>query len=209
MVNKELLKKYFPEFSNEIISKLLQLDSLYTEWNQFINVISRKDMEFFFCHHVLHSLSILKILNFDSRKKVLDVGTGGGFPGIPLAIACPDIHFTLVDSIGKKIKVVQGVAESLQLGNVIATNARSEQLVEKYDDITCRAVTRLAAFYGMVKHLTIKNKTRIIALKGGDLVAEIAEFRMLYPNLKVEEYLLSSFFSEEFFETKKLIVVYC
>ena len=200
----ELLLKYFPELTPTQLAQYTQVVSLYKEWNARINVISRKDMEHFVLHHLLHSLGIAKIHPFSAGLKVLDVGTGGGFPGIPLAILYPEVSFHLVDSIGKKIKVVQEVATALSLTNVTFQQARVETLEGQYDYIVSRAVTQMADFYKLTKHLLkpVANKgdkREILYLKGGDLTEELAAF----PSATV--YNLSEVFEEDFFETKKVV----
>ena len=200
----ELLLKYFPTLTPTQIAQYTQAVSLYEEWNARINVISRKDMEHFVLHHLLHSLGIAKIHPFSVGLKVLDVGTGGGFPGIPLAILYPEVSFHLVDSIGKKIKVVQEVATALDLTNITYQQARVETLEGQYDYIVSRAVTQMADFYKLTKHLikpvTHKGDKRgILYLKGGDLTEELAAF----PSATV--YNLSEVFEEDFFETKKVV----
>lgn len=200
----ELLLKYFPELTPTQLAQYTQAVSLYKEWNTRINVISRKDMEHFVLHHLLHSLGIAKIHPFSAGLKVLDVGTGGGFPGIPLAILYPEVSFHLVDSIGKKIKVVQEVATALSLTNVTFQQARVETLEGQYDYIVSRAVTQMADFYKLTKHLlkpvTHKGDKRgILYLKGGDLTEELAAF----PSATI--YNLSEVFEEDFFETKKVV----
>ena len=202
----ELLLKYFPTLTPTQVAQYTQAVSLYEEWNARINVISRKDMEHFVLHHLLHSLGIAKIHPFSVGLKVLDVGTGGGFPGIPLAILYPEVSFHLVDSIGKKIKVVQEVAAALGLTNVTSQQARVETLEGQYDYIVSRAVTQMADFYKLTKHLlkpvTHKGDKRgILYLKGGDLTEELAAF----PSATV--YNLSDVFEEDFFETKKVVVL--
>ena len=200
----ELLLKYFPTLTPTQVAQYTQAVSLYEEWNARINVISRKDMEHFVLHHLLHSLGIAKIHPFSVGLKVLDVGTGGGFPGIPLAILYPEVSFHLVDSIGKKIKVVEEVASALSLSNVTYQQARVETLAGQYDYIVSRAVTQMADFYKLTKHLlkpvTHKGDKRgILYLKGGDLTEELATF----PSATV--YNLSEVFEENFFETKKVV----
>lgn len=200
----ELLLKYFPELTPTQLAQYTQVVGLYKEWNARINVISRKDMEHFVLHHLLHSLGIAKIHPFSAGLKVLDVGTGGGFPGIPLAILYPKVSFHLVDSIGKKIKVVKEVATALSLTNVTFQQARVETLEGQYDYIVSRAVTQMADFYKLTKHLlkpvTHKGDKRgILYLKGGDLTEELAAF----PSATV--YNLSEVFEEDFFETKKVV----
>lgn len=180
---------------------------LYREWNAKINVISRKDIDNLYLNHVLHSLAIAKAISFKPGASVLDVGTGGGFPGIPLAILFPETRFHLVDSIGKKITVVKNVAQGVALKNVVAEQIRAEQVKGEYDFIVSRAVTRLKEFYGWI-HRKVKNESKhslyngILYLKGGELDEELAELRK--PHQVTD---LSTYFKEEFFETKKLVYV--
>jgi len=197
--------KYFPDLTSKQIELFEQLQPLYAEWNAQINVISRKDFSEFYERHVLHSLAIAKFIRFNPGTKVLDVGTGGGFPGIPLAIMYPKVKFHLVDSIGKKIKVVNGVADSLRLLNVKAEKIRAEELKEEYDFVVSRAVTKLPEFVQWVeKNIARKKKNAIpngiIYLKGGDLSEEINPFKR---NIFVQD--LAEYFNEEFFETKKVL----
>lgn len=201
----DIILKYFPGLTQEQRNQFSQLEALYTDWNSKINVISRKDMDEFYERHVLHSLGIAKLIRFVPGTKILDVGTGGGFPGIPLAILYPEVNFLLVDSIGKKIKVVKSVAEELNLKNVKAEQIRAEQLNEKYDFVVSRAVTKLPEFVPWVQKNIAKKQMNalpngILYLKGGDLTEELKPFRK---TVFVQE--LSSFFTEEFFETKKVV----
>ncbi|MEN8929093.1 MAG: 16S rRNA (guanine(527)-N(7))-methyltransferase RsmG [Flavobacteriales bacterium] len=203
----EKITHYFPELKPIQIEQLQNLKPLYEEWNAQINVISRKDMDNFYERHVLHSLAIAKAMKFKPNTKILDVGTGGGFPGIPLAIMFPKCQFHLIDSIGKKIKVVNGVADSLGLKNVTGSHINAKQITEKYDFVVSRAVTRLDPFIGWIK--TNFNKkgfndlpNGILYLKGGDLTEEMNEIRKKY-----NSYPISSYFAEDFFETKKVIQV--
>lgn len=203
----ERILHYFPDLNPIQVKQLQELKPLYEEWNAQINVISRKDMDNFHERHVLHSLAIAKVLNFKPNTKILDVGTGGGFPGIPLAILFPKCHFHLVDSIGKKIKVVNGVANSLGLKNVKGSHINAKQINDKYDFVVSRAVTRLDPFIDWIK--TNFNKkgfnelpNGILYLKGGDLTEELNEIRKKYTS-----YPISSYFAEDFFETKKVIQV--
>lgn len=203
----ELIKKYFPSISPAQLEQFEQLPVLYAEWNEKINVVSRKDIDNLMLHHVLHSLAIAKFIGFKDGTEVLDVGTGGGFPGIPLAILFPNCQFTLIDSIGKKIKVVNGVAESLGLTNVVAIHGRAEDLDQDFEFIVSRAVTRLTPFYYWVHKKVSPNhfhtmRNGLICLKGGDLEEELAEFGKKH---KLHE--LYEVFEEEFFETKKLVYV--
>nr|WP_221270911.1 16S rRNA (guanine(527)-N(7))-methyltransferase RsmG [Pedobacter sp. AK017] len=189
------------------IAQFDQLYSLYSFWNAQINVISRKDIDELYERHILHSLGIAKFCTFKPGEKVLDVGTGGGFPGIPLAILFPETYFHLVDSIGKKIKVVTEVASALGLENVKASHLRAEQVTDKFDFIVSRAVTRLIDFYPWIKGKFNKDSKNaiqngILYLKGGDLTEEIAE-----SGLKAELYPLSAYFKEEFFETKYVVYI--
>jgi len=201
----ELIKNYFPEISAEQERQFAMLLPLYKEWNEKINVISRKDIDELYERHVLHSLGIAKVITFSQGTNILDVGTGGGFPGIPLAILFPECNFHLVDSIGKKIKVVNEVASTLGLKNVKATHSRVEQINEKFDFIISRAVTQFPEFVTWVKHKVKKeqiNKLQngILYLKGGDLNEELQP----YIN-KVKLYELNHFFQSDFFETKKVV----
>jgi 16S rRNA (guanine527-N7)-methyltransferase len=202
-----LLSSYFPDLSPEQIRQFEALEGLYQTWNAQINVISRKDTDHFYERHVLHSLAIAKIVQFLPGSSVLDIGTGGGFPGIPLAILFPEVQFHLVDSIGKKIKVVQEVAASLGLQNVQASHARAETIKDRYDFIVSRAVTQMPVFLTWVKGKSAKKnlhnfKNGVLYLKGGDLSEELAGLR--YP---VKEFPISEYYKEEFFETKKVVYV--
>jgi 16S rRNA (guanine527-N7)-methyltransferase len=202
-----LLTSYFPDLSPEQIRQFEALEGLYQTWNAQINVISRKDTDYFYERHVLHSLAIAKIVQFLPGSSVLDIGTGGGFPGIPLAILFPEVQFHLVDSIGKKIKVVQEVAADLGLQNVQASHARAETIKDRYDFIVSRAVTQMPVFLTWVKGKSAKKnlhnfKNGVLYLKGGDLSEELAGLR--YP---VKEFPIADFFKEEFFETKKVVYV--
>jgi len=201
----KIIQKYFPGLSEKQLDLFRQLYPLYEEWNAQINVISRKDFGEFYERHVLHSLGIAKFTKFTEGSKILDVGTGGGFPGIPLAIFFPEVKFHLVDSIGKKIKVVKNVAESLELKNVVAEQIRAEQLRDKYDFVVSRAVTRLPEFVPWVqKNISPRQinalPNGILYLKGGDLAGELKPY-----GKKVFVQNLSDYFGEAFFETKKVI----
>ena len=201
----DLILKYFPDLTERQKEQFAALPALYEDWNSKINVISRKDMDNFVEHHVLHSLAIAKVVRFKTMAEIMDVGTGGGFPGIPLAIMFPDANFYLVDSIGKKIKVVQDVATQLQLTNVRAEQTRVEQVKGDFDFIVSRAVTDLGQFVGWVKgkvSKTLYHKLHngILYLKGGDLTAELASLRK-----KAHIYPISDFFEEDWFETKQVI----
>jgi 16S rRNA (guanine527-N7)-methyltransferase len=206
-MTSDQLFTYFPHLTEKQKQQFEQLPALYEFWNNQINVISRKDIDQLFERHVLHSLGIAKIMPFLPGQSVLDVGTGGGFPGIPLAIMFPDTKFYLVDSIGKKIKVVQEVAKALGLKNVRASHLRAEQVDEKFDFIVSRAVTRLGEFYPWIKGKFTRTANNtlpsgILYLKGGDLADEIKE-----SGLKVQQYYLKDYYTEEFFETKQVIYV--
>lgn len=202
----ETIFNYFPHLDEKQKNQMAQLQELYTEWNSKINVISRKDIESLYIHHVLHSLALAKTVDFKPINQVLDVGTGGGFPGIPLAILFPQIQFHLIDSIGKKITVVNEVTNALGLTNVTAEQIRAENIKNKYDMVVCRAVTRLKEFYQWMILAKI-NKTKLACLKGGDLHDEINEFKSFFPNKTIELFNISDNFNHEFFETKKVIVV--
>lgn len=206
-IRSELIQQYFSNLTEKQIKQFDQLFELYSFWNAQINVISRKDIEALYERHILHSLGIAKFISFKPGEKVLDVGTGGGFPGIPLAIMFPDTQFHLVDSIGKKIKVVTEVAAALGLNNVKASHSRAEQIDDKFDFVVSRAVTRLVDFYPWVKgkfNKTSKNAipNGILYLKGGDLQEEIEESR-----LTAELYPLSEYFESPFFETKYVVYI--
>lgn len=203
----DLIKSYFPDLTPSQIKQFEKLAGLYKEWNDKINVISRKDIENIYVNHVLHSLGIAKVISFKEGTEILDVGTGGGFPGIPLAIMFPQAQFHLVDSIGKKITVVTEVSKALGLKNVNAEQARAEQLKGKYDFIVSRAVTRMKEFHGWIQHKVKEESFNnldngILYLKGGDLDEEMNELKRPY-----SVYNLPDYFKEEFFETKKVIYV--
>ena len=202
----ELIEKYFKDLSDRQKEMFDALQSLYEDWNSKINVVSRKDIDQLMLHHVLHSLAIAKFMKFRPGTEVIDVGTGGGFPGIPLAIMYPDARFTLIDSIGKKIKVVEGVATSLGLDNVEWRQARSEEVRgKKYDYVVCRAVTAMPDFVKMTRHLVggeCKNAlpNGIVCLKGGDLREEVKSFGRAVTICDVSDY-----FDEEYFEGKHIV----
>jgi 16S rRNA (guanine527-N7)-methyltransferase len=207
LVTADIIFHYFPDLTEKQKNQFGQLYALYKDWNEKINVISRKDIDNLYINHVLHSLGIARVMAFKPGASVLDVGTGGGFPGIPLAILFPETQFHLVDSIGKKITVVNGVAEGVGLKNVKAEQARAEQIKGEYDFIVSRAVTRLKEFYGWIHRKTKPKSVHdldngILYLKGGDLDEELAELKKLH-----QVYDLSSYFKEEFFETKKVVFV--
>jgi 16S rRNA (guanine527-N7)-methyltransferase len=203
----DIILKYFPDLTPDQREKFSKLKPIYEEWNEKINVISRKDMEHFYEKHVLHSLGIAKVIEFKPGTKILDIGTGGGFPGIPLAILFPETHFHLVDSIGKKITVVKDVARQLKLSNVEAQQTRAEDLVRRYDFIVSRAVTRFANFLPWVKGKFKREdfnefQNGILLLKGGDVDEEMEERDLSYVSYHLDDY-----FKEEFFETKKVVYV--
>lgn len=204
----KLIQQHFPELSKQQIEQFSHLQSIYTHWNEQINVISRKDMEQFYERHVLHSLSIGLYYKFSPGQEVLDLGTGGGFPGIPLAILFPDTTFHLVDSIGKKIKVVKGVIKELGLKNVTADQERVENLPNKYDIIVTRAVAHLTKLIPWVNNKLELNpsnpsKSGIICLKGGDLTDELRAIKWQYTKIDLKDT-----FKSDFFETKNIIHVY-
>ena len=204
----ELIQKYFPHLTEKQLDQFTRLQGLYEEWNLKINVISRKDIGNLYERHVLHSLTIAHYFSFEATDRVLDVGTGGGFPGIPLAILFPETQFHLVDSIAKKIKVVQGVAEALGLENVTASHIRAEKVEGKFDFVVSRAVTNINSLFYWVRKKIKKSgedmeiKNGLICLKGGDLKEEFSEFKRYF-----RKYDLSEVFEEEFFETKKLVYI--
>lgn len=200
----DLIFKYFPTLTAEQKEQFAKLQELYQDWNQKINVVSRKDIDELYLRHVLHSLAIAKVQQFNPGTTVLDVGTGGGFPGIPLAILFPETHFTLVDAIGKKIKVVEEVVEGLGITNVTAKNMRVEDLNKQFDFIVSRAVAAMPTFVHWVKGKVKKNSVHerrngILYLKGGDLTEELMDYKT------VEIIDLPDFYKEEFFDTKKVV----
>ncbi len=200
----ELILKYFPDLTDKQKRQFSNLYDLYVDWNLKINVISRKDIDELYLRHVLHSLGIAKVILFKPKTKILDVGTGGGFPGIPLAILFPKCNFHLVDSINKKLKVVEAVANDLKLKNVKVTHTRAEDIKDSYDFIVSRAVTAMPSFVNWVKNKINKKhnnklKNGILYLKGGDLQEELKSFS------RAKLYDLNDIFEEEFFETKKVV----
>ena len=203
--NIDLILKYFPNLKEEQIEKFKKLFPLYESWNEQINVISRKDLDSFNERHLLHSLGIAKVIDFVPQTKILDIGTGGGFPGIPLAIFFPEVNFTLVDSIGKKIKVVNEVAKALDLDNVVGIHERAEKIKEKYDFVVSRAVTAMPQFLPWVNGKFLKEnknslKNGVLYLKGGDLSEEMKTVKQ-----PIKYYELQRYFEEDFFETKKVV----
>jgi 16S rRNA (guanine527-N7)-methyltransferase len=207
MISVDLIFSHFPNLSDTQKEQFTKLKGLYEFWNKQINVISRKDMDSFYERHVLHSLAIAKIISFKANTSILDIGTGGGFPGIPLAILFPECNFHLVDSIGKKIKVVNEVALSLNLKNVSASHERAENIKEKFDFVVSRAVTAMPDFLPWTKNKFKKQnfnslKNGILYLKGGDLTEEMKPVKE-----KFKIHPIPDFFKEDFFETKKVVYV--
>ncbi len=203
----EIILKYFPDLTPAQKRQFAQLDQLYRFWNEKINVISRKDIEHLFERHVLHSLALAKVISFQPKTNILDVGTGGGFPGIPLAILFPECKFHLVDSIGKKINVVKEITRETGLQNLTAEQERAEKLTSKFDFIVSRAVTTMPLFIKWVQNKINKDsrntfRNGILALKGGNLDPEIKSLRKYS-----EVYPISNFFEEEFFDTKKVVYI--
>ncbi|MCC6838282.1 MAG: 16S rRNA (guanine(527)-N(7))-methyltransferase RsmG [Bacteroidia bacterium] len=200
-----IITRYFPNLTEKQIEQFSALQSLYEHWNAQINVISRKDIESLYEKHVLHSLGIAKVMEFKPKTKIMDVGCGGGFPGIPLAILFPECSFYLVDSIGKKIKVVNEISSAIGLKNLRAEHKRAEEVKEKFEFIISRAVTEFPAFYKWVQNKISKEQFNnlpngILYLKGGDLSEELKDFKK-----RVVLYDLKDHFKEEFFETKKVV----
>jgi len=203
----QIIQKYFPDLSEKQLQQFIDLQEIYEHWNAQINVISRKNMDTLYINHVLHSLAIAKVVQFAKGTTVLDIGTGGGFPGIPLAILFPDTQFLLVDSIGKKIKVVNEVSSAICLSNVRTMHERAERINETFDFVVSRAVTNMTDFKKWVKGKFNKNHYNsidngILYLKGGDLMEELR-------GISHTKYDISEFFSEEFFDTKKVIYIGC
>ena len=204
-MNSELITRYFPDLSDRQKEQFEQLGELYNEWNARINVVSRKDMEHLYTRHILHSLAIAKVCKFEAGAKVVDIGCGGGFPSVPLAIMFPDAEFVGVDSIGKKIRVVEGIVEGAGIKNLRAVNSRAEQLGEKFDYVVSRAVTEMAKFLPWAWGLLRKGeagtlKNGILYLKGGDLAEELAATRR-----KWDLYDIRTMFDDEFFDTKRVV----
>lgn len=197
----ERVFEYFPDLSDQQKDQFEQLQSLYIDWNSKINVISRKDLDNFYIRHVIHSLGIAKVVQFEPGSKIIDVGTGGGFPGIPLAIMFPESNFHLVDSIAKKINVVNAIAKDVGLPNLTAQQSRIEDLNLQHDYVVSRAVARMISFYDWVEK-QLKPDGIIYYLKGGDITQEMQELKKPY-----NVYDLSDYYSEEFFETKKVVSV--
>lgn len=209
MPTAEIILKYFPNLTGHQVSQFEQLSPLYREWNQKINIISRKDIDNLYLHHILHSLAIAKVVQFLPGAEILDLGTGGGLPGIPLAILFPETHFTLIDGTGKKITVVNAISESLQLKNVTARHQRAEEIRQKFDFVICRAVTSLEKLMTWALPL-LKSRQKhalpngLITLKGGDLKAEI---KALPRGSYTELFPLSAFFEETYFLEKYAVYV--
>lgn len=204
-MKSDIILKYFPEISERQREQFEKLGALYEEWNARINVVSRKDMESLYTRHILHSLAIAKVCKFESGAKILDIGCGGGFPSVPLAIMFPEAEFVAVDSIAKKIRVVEGVKEGADIKNLRAVNCRAEQLGEKFDYVVSRAVTEMAKFMPWAWPLLRRGEcgtlpNGILYLKGGDLAEELAATRRRW-NL----YDISTWFEEDFFDTKRVV----
>lgn len=204
IITMELIKNYFPDLTDTQIQQFEHLEALYKDWNLKINVVSRKDIDELYLRHVLHSLGIAKVMSFIPNSKVLDVGTGGGFPGIPLAILFPETQFHLVDSIAKKIKVVNEVVEGLSLTNVKTSHDRVENISDQFDFIVSRAVAAMPTFVHWVKGKIAKQqnhelKNGILYLKGGDLAEELETYKT------ATIYNLSDYYNEAFFDTKKVV----
>ena len=206
MVDHSIIENYFKDFTDKQLEQFAFMYELYETENAKVNVISRKDMDNFYIHHVLHSLALVKFGDFSEAQTVVDIGTGGGFPGIPLAIVYPEIEFFLVDSIGKKIRVVQSIANDLGLTNVTATNARIESIPNKFDMAVARAVAPSIELYRWMSK-NWKKHPRFSLLKGGDLIDELNELIQENSKLEVKVESIASFYSEPFFETKKVVNV--
>ncbi|MGP1515674.1 MAG: 16S rRNA (guanine(527)-N(7))-methyltransferase RsmG [Bacteroidales bacterium] len=203
------IKELFPFVDNRQLEQFAKLPALYTDWNSKINVISRKDIDNIFLHHILHSLSIAKIIRFRSQTQVLDVGTGGGFPGIPLAILMPEVKFYLIDRIAKKIKVVNAIKDALSLTNIFADQIPCEEDTRKYDFIVSRAVTNLSDFLKMTKNKIHQNSNNsltngILCLKGANVIEELTNFKGKYTI-----YNINDFFEDKFFTTKRIVYLPC
>lgn len=208
MVTADIIKKYFPDLTAVQEEQFAALFDLYSDLNAKINVISRKDMDNFYLHHVLHSLALAKFFTFRDGLNVIDIGTGGGFPAIPLAILYPNIQITACDSIAKKITVVNTVASELKLTNIVGVNSRVEQLKPNYDLATARAVAPASElWYWMYKNWKVRDNAEMILLKGGDLTEEFMIFKSKNKNVKLNLYDISEVFEEDFFETKKVVRV--
>ena len=201
----QIIQKYFPELSSKQVQQFIELERLYLYWNAKINVISRKSIDRIYTNHILHSLSIAKVVEFEKGTKILDVGTGGGFPGIPLAILFPAAEFLLVDSIGKKIRVVKEISSSIGLKNICAMHQRVENIEDSFDFIVSRAVAKMADFQNLVHGKLSDNHKNslsngILYLKGGDLSVELQ-------GVLHQQYKISDFFEENYFKTKKIVYI--
>lgn len=205
MFGISLIYRYFPHLNDNQKEQFAALQSLYESWNKKINLISRKDIEFLYLHHVLHSLAIAKLISFKAGAEIMDLGTGGGFPGIPLAISFPDAKFTLIDSIGKKIKVVDDISQSLNLKNISAVHERAENINAKFDFIVARAAAPLSDLVQWTSTKFKKDNVHhipngLLCLKGGDLADELSSIKN-----KAHVYEINKWFTEDFFSAKKLI----
>lgn len=207
MVGAEIIKKYFPELSDDKFNKFAELGKIYAEENEKVNLISRKDFENLYTNHILHSLTLAYFCEFLPGKKIIDIGTGGGFPGIPLSIMFPECQFVLVDSIGKKIRAVQTLIDNLELTNAVALNNRTESLGQTFDIATARAVAPMSQLWTwMEKQWT--QKPVFYLLKGGDLQEEMNELLAIKPGLKFKQFAIADFIQEPFYETKKVITIH-